>query len=79
MRGSQYEKNFFLLIAASYLLLGCSNNGNGFSLMTYDNNQLESNLEKEGIEPKLPTEFPIAITEYEILEPHTKQLDMRQT
>jgi len=60
---------FFLIIAASFLLIGCTNNGNGESLVTYDNNQLASDLEKEGIEPKLPTEFPVAITEYQILKP----------
>jgi Domain of unknown function (DUF4367) len=60
---------FFLLIAASFLLIGCSEKGNGESLVSYDHNQLASDLESEGIEPKLPTEFPVRITEYEIVKP----------
>ncbi|WP_205172065.1 hypothetical protein [Bacillus pakistanensis] len=58
-----------MLIAVSFLLLGCSSNSNGESLATYDYSQLVSDLEKEGIEPKLPTGFPIGITEYELLKP----------
>ncbi|WP_335872263.1 hypothetical protein [Bacillus sp. 2205SS5-2] len=60
---------FFLIIAASFLLIGCTNNGNGNNLVTYDNSELASDLEKEGVEPKLPTNFPISITKYEILKP----------
>ena len=63
------RKFFFLLIAASFLLIGCSDIGSGESFVTYDHNQLERDLESEGIEPKLPTAFPVAITEYEIVKP----------
>ncbi|WP_171050780.1 DUF4367 domain-containing protein [Bacillus sp. BHET2] len=63
------KKIFFLLIAASFLLIGYSDISKGDSLVTYDHNQLASDLEKEGIEPKLPTEFPVAITNYEIVKP----------
>ncbi|MFI8687203.1 DUF4367 domain-containing protein [Rossellomorea sp. NPDC077527] len=63
------KKIFLLLCAVSFLLIGCSDISNGGSLVTFDNNQLESDLENQGIEPKLPTEFPIAITNYEIMKP----------
>ncbi|WP_456270935.1 DUF4367 domain-containing protein [Bacillus sp. AK031] len=63
------RKIFFLLIAVSFILSACSINSNGENLVTYDNSQLSSDLEKEGIDPKLPTGFPIAITEYELFKP----------
>jgi hypothetical protein len=62
-------REFFLLIAVSLLLIGCSSNSRGEGLITYDSSQLASDLEKEGIKPKLPTGFPIAITEYKLLKP----------
>ncbi|KPL60993.1 DUF4367 domain-containing protein [Rossellomorea vietnamensis] len=63
------RKFFLLLIAASLLLIGCGEMGSGESLVTYDNSQLAGDLENEGIEPKLPTEFPVDIAEYEIVKP----------
>lgn len=63
------RKFFFLIIAVSFLLIGCSAIGSGESFVTFDNKQLASDLESEGIEPKLPTRFPMVISEYEIVKP----------
>jgi hypothetical protein len=70
-------KNIILMmIATSFLLIGCNSNANGDSLATYDNSQLASDLEEErGLQPKLPTEFPIEISKYEIFEqPHESSI-----
>ena len=49
-------------------MVGCSN---GQTLTKYDHDQLSRDLKKEGIDPKLPTRFPMVVEDYEIqMPPH---------
>lgn len=61
------KKILFVLVAVPSLLFGCSNSGE--DLVEYDYSELSSELAEKGIEPKLPTGFPVAIEGYELFEP----------
>ncbi|MBT2695696.1 hypothetical protein [Bacillus sp. ISL-55] len=59
-----------LLLLVPMLLLGCSQNEERF-----DHTALKDELKEEGIEPKLPTEFPMAIAGYErVIPPHESNI-----
>ncbi|MEI5908734.1 DUF4367 domain-containing protein [Bacillus spongiae] len=62
------KKIIFLLIAVPFFLIGCGSD-NDVNLVTYDNGELEKELKEEGIQPKLPTKFPIVIVEHELSIP----------
>ncbi|WP_409250701.1 hypothetical protein V1502_11040 [Bacillus sp. SCS-153A] len=60
----------FLLIALPVLLVGCSSSDSN-SLVDYDHSKLSSEFENEGIQPKLPTGFPVRIKGHErVIPPH---------
>lgn len=44
------------------ILIGCSE---GDNFKRFDNSELKEELKVEGINPKLPTKFPVTIVEYE--------------
>ncbi|MBN8192929.1 DUF4367 domain-containing protein [Bacillus sp. NTK074B] len=49
-------------------VVGCSN---GQTLTKYNHDQLSEDLKKEGIDPKLPTRFPMAVKDAKIqMPPH---------
>lgn len=63
------KKGVYLFLFVSLFLLGCSQSS--VKLEKYDHSELEAELEEEGIRPKLPTKFPVAITEYkQRIPPH---------
>lgn len=61
------KRLLFVLVAVPSLLYGCSNSGE--DLVEYDHSELSSELVEKGIEPKLPTVFPVAIEGHELFEP----------
>ncbi|EDL66511.1 DUF4367 domain-containing protein [Bacillus sp. SG-1] len=64
------KKLLFMLVAFPSLLFGCSHSRE--DLVEYNHSELSAELAEKGIEPKLPTEFPVAIEGYEIFEPPHK-------
>jgi hypothetical protein len=62
------KKLILLVIVIPLMLIGCSN---GSNLVTFDNTELAKELKSEGINPKLPTMFPVEIVKYErVIPPH---------
>ncbi|NMH67947.1 hypothetical protein HF072_04010 [Bacillus sp. RO3] len=62
------KRILFILCVLILTTVGCSN---GQELISYDHNELSKELKKEGIEVKVPTQFPMVVENYEIqLPPH---------
>ena len=60
---------FVVLLSA---IVGCNN---GQELISFNNEELSKELKNEGVEPKLPTQFPMEVNDYEIqLPPHKSSI-----
>ncbi len=57
-----------LLVVLLFATAGCNN---GQELIGFNNEELSKELKNEGIQPKLPTQFPMEVDGYELqLPPH---------